>query len=182
MPASQLVHVTDEPAPVALEYVPAGQFVHTIDDVAAIAVENSPARQPMQLLDDGAPKVDEYVPATQLAQVLASCAAVAAENRPAAHCVHVDMGGADGERDQPHFASCAVPVLRSTLLLPSTTVMAEYAGPPLAHKKKKRVLVAVTKLAMGRVYLDTMSHTKYGPINNLRHLLKIKKSLPSIPS
>jgi hypothetical protein len=137
VPASQLVQVADETAPVALEYVPAGQFVHTIDEVAAIAVENCPARQPMQLLDDGAPKVDEYVPATQLAHVLASCAAVAAENRPAAHCVHMDMGGANGDRDQPHFASCAVPVLRSTLLLPSTTVTAKYAGPPLRTRNRK---------------------------------------------
>jgi len=61
LPASQEAHV-DAPA---LEYVPASQEVHVTDELAPVALEYVPAVQEAHVADDAL----EYVPATQEAHV-----------------------------------------------------------------------------------------------------------------
>jgi hypothetical protein len=67
-PATHAVHVADEFAPVALEYLPAVQETHVADEFAPAALEYLPAVQETHV---DAPELGWYVPAGQLEHLLA---------------------------------------------------------------------------------------------------------------
>jgi len=80
VPATQLMHVTEEFAPVSAEYVPAMQLAHAL---APVWFEYFPTGHKIHTLATVAPATPEYAPAAQLSHAVALVAPVTFEYVPA---------------------------------------------------------------------------------------------------